>query len=217
MDRFQTDPAVRVAVCNLIAGGIGITLTAAVHVIFQDLDWVPANHLQAEDCAYRLGQTEPATVEYLLAEGTLDRYVAALPEAKGRLIQAVETDELPAGSIPDGLYAKLRALAPALLQEGELATVGPDAAAKGPRRSLTSRSRAPHGGVQLSIHPRERAQAARAVRAGSKVPSAWKRSQASSTRRRVRYSPCSLNSFSSSTRKVSDGQSAPITSCGSRT
>jgi len=40
-------PEVRVAVCNIIAGGVGITLTAGSHVIFQDLDWVPANHLQA--------------------------------------------------------------------------------------------------------------------------------------------------------------------------
>jgi SNF2 family DNA or RNA helicase len=37
------------AICNLIAGGVGLTLTAGTHVIFQDLDWVPANHRQAED------------------------------------------------------------------------------------------------------------------------------------------------------------------------
>jgi SWI/SNF-related matrix-associated actin-dependent regulator 1 of chromatin subfamily A len=66
VDRFQNDPEVRVAACNIIAGGVGITLTAASHVIFQDLDWVPANHLQAEDRAYRLGQTDRVTVEYML-------------------------------------------------------------------------------------------------------------------------------------------------------
>jgi SWI/SNF-related matrix-associated actin-dependent regulator of chromatin subfamily A-like protein 1 len=38
--------------CNIIAGGVGITLTAGTHVIFQDLDWVPANHAQAEDRCY---------------------------------------------------------------------------------------------------------------------------------------------------------------------
>ena len=63
---FQPNPDIRVAICNLIAGGVGITLTAGTHVIFQDLDWVPANHLQAEDRCYRLGQTERVTVEYLI-------------------------------------------------------------------------------------------------------------------------------------------------------
>ena len=56
VDAFQIDPDVRVIVANLIAGGVGITLTAGTHVIFQDLDWVPANLAQAEDRAYRLGQ-----------------------------------------------------------------------------------------------------------------------------------------------------------------
>jgi SWI/SNF-related matrix-associated actin-dependent regulator 1 of chromatin subfamily A len=41
VDRFQGDPEVRVAVCNIIAGGVGVNLTAGTHVIFQDLDWVP--------------------------------------------------------------------------------------------------------------------------------------------------------------------------------
>lgn len=94
VDRFQNDPEVRVAICNIIAGGVGITLTAATHVIFQDLDWVPANHLQAEDRAYRMGQTERVTVEYMLADGTLDVFIADLLEAKLRLINAVEADEI---------------------------------------------------------------------------------------------------------------------------
>src|SRR4029078_5165134 len=37
VDRFQNDPEVRVAICNIIAGGVGLKLTAATHVIFQDL------------------------------------------------------------------------------------------------------------------------------------------------------------------------------------
>ena len=119
VDRFQNDPEVRVAVCNIIAGGVGITLTAATHVIFQDLDWVPANHLQAEDRAYRMGQTERVTVEYMLADGTLDVFIADLLETKLRLIGAVESEEVPTTSVLDELYAKLRSLGPALLQENK--------------------------------------------------------------------------------------------------
>jgi SWI/SNF-related matrix-associated actin-dependent regulator of chromatin subfamily A-like protein 1 len=119
VDRFQTDPEVRVAICNIIAGGVGITLTAATHVIFQDLDWVPANHLQAEDRAYRMGQTERVTVEYMLADGTLDVFIADLLEAKLRLIHAVEADVAPNASVLDELYEKLRTLGPALLQENK--------------------------------------------------------------------------------------------------
>jgi len=121
MDAFQKDPNVTVALCNLIAGGVGLNLTAATHVIFQDLDWVPANHLQAEDRCYRIGQDKQVTVEYLLANGTLDTYIARLLEAKLKLVQAVEADEAPDASILKGLQEELTRLGPALLQEAKAA------------------------------------------------------------------------------------------------
>jgi len=121
MDAFQKDPNVTVALCNLIAGGVGLNLTAATHVIFQDLDWVPANHLQAEDRCYRIGQDKQVTVEYLLASGTLDSYIARLLEAKLKLVQAVEADELPDASILKELQEELTRLGPALLQESKAA------------------------------------------------------------------------------------------------
>jgi SWI/SNF-related matrix-associated actin-dependent regulator 1 of chromatin subfamily A len=121
MDAFEKDPNVTVALCNLIAGGVGLNLTAATHVIFQDLDWVPANHLQAEDRCYRIGQDKQVTVEYLLASGTLDSYIARLLEAKLKLVQAVEADELPDASILKDLQEELTRLGPALLQESKAA------------------------------------------------------------------------------------------------
>ena len=91
-DAFQKDPDVRVLLGNLVAAGVGLTLTAGTHVVFNDLDWVPANHWQAEDRIYRIGQTRPAFVTYLVAEGTLDDYVAALLEQKARLVGVLEEE-----------------------------------------------------------------------------------------------------------------------------
>ena len=130
VDAFQNDPEIRVMVANLIAGGVGITLTAGSHVIFQDLDWVPANLAQAEDRAYRLGQTSRVTVEYMIAARSLDGYVAQLLAAKMELIKAVEAAEVPDLSILQDLEAKLRALAPALLVEARAARASGDDAGR---------------------------------------------------------------------------------------
>ena len=130
VDRFQSDPNVKLAVCNIIAGGVGITLTAGTHVIFQDLDWVPANHAQAEDRCYRLGQTKRVTVEYFHADGTLDNYISQLLEAKISLIGAVEADTLPDNSIFKQVEADLRRLAPALIEEVRLARTKRDEASE---------------------------------------------------------------------------------------
>ena len=43
VDRFQTDPEVRVAICNIIAGGVGITLTAAVNALRSQVQTTPSN------------------------------------------------------------------------------------------------------------------------------------------------------------------------------
>ena len=128
VDRFQSDDTVKVALCNIIAGGVGITLTAGTHVIFQDLDWVPANHAQAEDRCYRLGQKHRVTVEYILAAGTLDTYISELLKLKIKLIAAVEADELPEGSILSEIQDGLRRLAPALMEEARAARATGDAA-----------------------------------------------------------------------------------------
>jgi SWI/SNF-related matrix-associated actin-dependent regulator 1 of chromatin subfamily A len=130
VDRFQGDPEIRLAVCNLQAGGVGLTLTAATHIIFQDLDWAPANHIQAEDRAYRIGQHWAVTVEYMLAAGTLDAYIAELLELKVALIRAVEADEVPEESILAALQQKLREMGPALLIEGWAQRAGGAAAGR---------------------------------------------------------------------------------------
>ena len=128
VDSFQDDPIVRVILCNIIAGGVGITLTAGTHVIFQDLDWVPANHAQAEDRCYRMGQDHRVTVEYFHAAGTLDGYIAELLKQKMSLIAAVEADEVPDQSFLADIQDGLRRLAPALMEEARAARATGDAA-----------------------------------------------------------------------------------------
>ena len=130
VDRFQTDPTVRVILCNIIAGGVGITLTAGTHVIFQDLDWVPANHAQAEDRCYRLGQDKRVTVEYFHAAGTLDDYIAELLQRKMALIAAVEAEDVPDTSLLADIQDGLRRLAPALMEEARAAQATGDAASR---------------------------------------------------------------------------------------
>ena len=66
-----------------------------------------------------MGQTDRVTVEYMLADGTLDVFIASLLEAKLRLINTVESEEVPNASVLDELYAKLRSLGPALLHENK--------------------------------------------------------------------------------------------------
>ncbi|GIW13981.1 MAG: hypothetical protein KatS3mg062_1420 [Tepidiforma sp.] len=90
VDRFQEDPAVKVSIGNLLAAGTGITLTAATQVFFNDLDWVPANHLQAEDRAYRIGQQKMVNVYYVTAPGTLDDVVWGVLERKLAVLEALD-------------------------------------------------------------------------------------------------------------------------------
>jgi hypothetical protein len=89
VDRFQQDEGIRVFLANIIAGGIGTNLTAATQVVFNDLDWVPANHWQAEDRAYRIGQTRTVNVTYMTAANTIDDFVQSVLKRKGSLISAV--------------------------------------------------------------------------------------------------------------------------------
>ena len=66
-----------------------LTLTRATHVLHYDRWWNPAVKDQATDRAYRIGQDRPVQVHRLIAEGTVEDKIKALPEKKRDLADAV--------------------------------------------------------------------------------------------------------------------------------
>jgi len=92
IDRFQTDPKIKIFNAQIVAGGIGINLTAAEGVIMNDLSFVPAHHNQAEDRAYRQGQKNNVLVYYPVFENTIEQIVYNILQAKKDVIDQVMGD-----------------------------------------------------------------------------------------------------------------------------
>ncbi|MDQ4053662.1 MAG: DEAD/DEAH box helicase [Actinomycetota bacterium] len=90
--RFQAGPeagGVPVFLLSLKAGGTGLNLTRADHVIHVDRWWNPAVEDQATDRAYRIGQTKPVQVHRLVTRGTIEEKVAELLTRKRNLADSV--------------------------------------------------------------------------------------------------------------------------------
>jgi len=87
VERFQNDDNVKVFVGNIIAAGVGITLTSSRIVIFNDLDWTPANMRQAEDRVMRIGQNRNVVIYYPLFDSTIDTIVYKILEKKKEVIE----------------------------------------------------------------------------------------------------------------------------------
>ena len=98
VDEFQDNEKIRVFVGNLKAAGVGLTLTAAEVVIMNDLSFVPAEHAQAEDRAYRYGQKSNVLVYYPLYENTIEGAIYDILNRKKQIIRTVMGDEHPENS-----------------------------------------------------------------------------------------------------------------------
>jgi non-specific serine/threonine protein kinase len=83
--RFQEDAAVPFFVLSVKAGGTGLNLTAAAHVIHFDRWWNPAVEDQATDRAYRIGQRKNVLVHKLVCRGTVEERIDRLIEEKQSL------------------------------------------------------------------------------------------------------------------------------------
>ena len=72
---FQNDPKCRVFVGNIKAAGVGLTLTAASHVIFVEAPWSPSDLQQAADRCHRIGQQNNVTIDLLTITGSIDEII----------------------------------------------------------------------------------------------------------------------------------------------
>ena len=95
VDQFQDNEKIKVFVGNLKAAGVGLTLTAAEAVIMNDLSFVPAEHAQAEDRAYRYGQKNNVLVYYPIFENTIEGVIYDILNNKKKVIGTVMGDEIP--------------------------------------------------------------------------------------------------------------------------
>lgn len=92
IERFQNQEF-PVFLLSLKAGGTGLNLTAANHVIHYDRWWNPAVENQATDRAYRIGQSKFVHVHKLICTGTLEEKIDAMLEKKQFLNDQIITSE----------------------------------------------------------------------------------------------------------------------------
>jgi SWI/SNF-related matrix-associated actin-dependent regulator of chromatin subfamily A-like protein 1 len=99
VDQFQENEKITVFVGNLKAAGVGITLTAGEAVIMNDLSFVPSDHSQAEDRAFRYGQKNNVLVYYPIFENTVESVIYDILQSKKSVFETVMGDNPDKGDI----------------------------------------------------------------------------------------------------------------------
>lgn len=90
--RFQNDE-LQLMLCTLGAGGEGITLTKARHVLFLQRSWSLAKNMQATDRVWRRGQDRPVQPIIIVAKNTIESRVLALGEQRELTFEEVVRDQ----------------------------------------------------------------------------------------------------------------------------
>ena len=110
--QFQDSESAPFFVLSLKAGGSGLTLTAASHVVHFDRWWNPAVENQASDRAYRIGQKRNVLVHKFVCRGTVEERIGEVIDSKRELSDAVLTggEEISLTALPDGELLRLVAL-----------------------------------------------------------------------------------------------------------
>jgi SNF2 family DNA or RNA helicase len=93
VDAFQ-NAKLDVIIGNILAMGVGFTLTRARFVVFAELDWVPAMIEQAEDRAWRHGQKNAVVAQHLVVDGSIEaRMAIRILEKMGIIYEALDYRE----------------------------------------------------------------------------------------------------------------------------
>lgn len=85
IEKFKSDPSARVLLINLRAGGCGLNLTEANHVILMEPYWNESEQQQAINRAHRFGQTKPVNVYRLKVENSIEKWLCSLQKIKHTL------------------------------------------------------------------------------------------------------------------------------------
>ena len=110
VDNFQENEKVKVFVGNIKAAGVGLTLTAAEAVIMNDLSFLPSDHSQAEDRAYRFGQKNNVLVYYPIYENTIEAIIYDILNSKKKVISTVLGDDLNSSDTAEEILQRINEL-----------------------------------------------------------------------------------------------------------
>ena len=110
VDEFQENDKIKVFVGNLKAAGVGITLTAGEACIMNDLSFVPSDHQQAEDRAYRYGQKNSVSVYYPIFENTIEGVIYDILSNKKNIIDTVMGDNIDKTDIVQEIMLRINSL-----------------------------------------------------------------------------------------------------------
>ena len=110
VDQFQENDKIKVFVGNIKAAGVGITLTSSEAVIFNDLSFLPSDHAQAEDRAYRYGQKNNVLVYYPIFENTIEGIIYDILHNKKQVIATVMGDNINPADTAEEIMKKINSL-----------------------------------------------------------------------------------------------------------
>jgi SWI/SNF-related matrix-associated actin-dependent regulator 1 of chromatin subfamily A len=107
VDNFQENDKVKVFVGNIKAAGVGLTLTAGEAVIMNDLSFLPSDHAQAEDRAYRYGQKNNVLVYYPIFENTIEGIIYDILNNKKQVIATEMGDNLNSSDMAEEILKRI--------------------------------------------------------------------------------------------------------------